>query len=168
MEKSTNDTFAPLYARALRLLAVRMRAEAELRSRLETGTRAAGPGDPGTVEQVLAKLKRARLIDDHRFAFEASRSRFVYRLQGQRRVLMELVRVGVSSATAEAAVAEALEEVGGEETVLERALEKRLRVSGRPKNRKGLARLMRNLAAGGHRPDHVRGLLAREFPDLFN
>ncbi len=165
---SSEDNFAALYARAVRLLGVRMRAEAELRTRLIAGTRAAGPGDPETVELVIARLKKARLVDDRRFAFEAARSRFVHRLQGRRRVLLELRRLGVEESVAEAAAAEALEEVGGQGAVLERALEKRLRTGGRPRDRKGLARLMRNLAAGGHRPDHIRDVLARELPDLMD
>ena len=168
MEKKGDNTFAALYARAVRLLAVRMRAEAELRTRLTGGTRAAGPGDPETVERVLARLKRALLVDDRRFAFETASSRFVHRRQGPRRVLMELDRSGVDSAIAEAAVAEALEEAGGEETVLEQALEKRLRVGGRPKDRKGLARLMRHLSNNGHRPESIRSHLAREFPKLLD
>jgi SOS response regulatory protein OraA/RecX len=168
MDTAGEDTFAALYARAVRLLAVRMRAEAELRMRLETGTRVAGPGDPETVERVITRLKKERLIDDRRFAFEAARSRFTYRHQGVRRVLMELTRLGVSSATAETSVAEALEEAGGEETVLRQAMEKRLRVGGRPKDRKGLARLLRHFASNGHPPDLVRRLLAREFPKLLD
>ncbi len=162
------DTFAALYARAVRLLAVRMRGEAELRRRLLTGTRAADPGDPETVERVIARLQKAKLVDDRRFAFEASRSRFEYRNQGLRRVLLELRRLGVDEQTATEAAEEALEEAGGADAVLQRALEKRLRTGGRPKDRKGLVRLMRNLATNGHPPDAIRSHLAREFPKLFD
>lgn len=169
MNKGTSDdTFVVLYARAVRLLGVRMRAEAELRSRLLSGTRAAGPGDPETVERVVARLKKARLVDDRRFAFEAARSRFVHRFQGVRRVLLELRRLGVDEGLAEASTAEALKEAGGETEILEKALEKRLRVGGRPKDRKGLMRLMRHLSNNGHRPDSIRSRLAREFPKLLD
>jgi SOS response regulatory protein OraA/RecX len=162
------DTFAALHARAVRLLTVRMRAEAELRSRLLAGTKAAGPGDPGTVELVIARLKQARLVDDRRFAGEAARGRFEYRHQGRLRVLLELERLGIEESTVISATDEALEEAGGDEAVLVKALAKRLRVGDCPRDRKGLLRLMRHLANNGHPPDLVRQALAREFPKLFD
>jgi len=168
MDTNSEDTFAALYARAVRLLAVRMRAEQELRTRLTTGTRTSGPADPPTVERVIERLKKERLVDDRRFAFEASRSRFTYRHQGLRRVLLELRRLGVPDRIAEDSATEALEEAGGAEAVLEQALEKKLRTTGRPKNLKGLARLLRTFANNGHPPHLVRSRLSREFPDLMN
>ncbi len=167
-QEKGEDTYAALYTRAVKLLAVRMRSEAELRTRLEAGTRAAGPGDPHTVARVLVRLKEQRLLDDRRFAGEAARSRFVHRNQGMRRVLLELGRLGVDEVVAAEAAEEAQLEAGGRDAILQRALEKRLRVGGRPKNRKGLVRLMRHLANNGHPPDAVRSHLAREFPDLLD
>jgi|GEM_PF-608656 len=167
-EHPTEDTFAALYARAVRLLAVRMRAEAELRKRLLGGTKKTGPGDPQTVDEVIVRLQRERLVDDRRFAFEAARSRFEYRFQGMRRVLLELRRLGVEAHTASEAASEALDEAGGARAILERALAKRLRVGGQPKDRKGILRLMRQLANSGHAPDAVRSCLSREFPDLLD
>jgi SOS response regulatory protein OraA/RecX len=166
MDSPAEEALTALYARAIKLLSVRMRAEAELRKRLTTGTKATGPADPDAVARIIERLKTERLVDDHRFAYESARSRFTYRYQGLRRVLLELSRLGVADRVAEAAAAEALEEVGGEAEVLEQALAKKLRTGGRPANRKGMARLMRNLANNGHPPHLVRERLSREFPGL--
>lgn len=167
-EQPVEDTFAALYARAVRLLTVRMRAEAELRKRLLGGTKKSGPGEPATVEAVIERLKRERLVDDRRFAGEASRGRFEYRHQGLLRVVLELKRLGIEEATAHEAAEESLDEAGGGDAVLDRALAKRLRTGGRPKDRKGIVRLMRHLANNGHPPETVRSRLAREFPDLLD
>jgi len=166
MDSPAEEALTALYARAIKLLSVRMRTEKELRLRLTTGTKATGPADPDAVARIIERLKKERLVDDHRFAYESARSRFTFRHQGLRRVLLELSRLGVADRVAETAAAEALEEAGGEDEVFEQALQKKLRTGGRPKNRKGLARLMRTFANHGHPPHLVREHLAREFPDL--
>ena len=76
--------------RALGLLAVRWRSRVELERRL----RAAGY-PPEEVEEALADLEAAGLIDDARFAQELVRSRTGRRLSGDRAIRSDLRGKGV-------------------------------------------------------------------------
>lgn len=97
--------------RALRLLAVRWRSEAELRMRL----RMAGfPTEE--IDEALAGLDRAGLVDDERFAREMVRDQAIRRRASNRAMTAALRQKGVSAAVA----AEAVGEAGGDD---ERAAE---------------------------------------------
>jgi regulatory protein len=88
--------------RALGLLAVRWRSEAELRQRL--GSAGFAPED---IDEVLAGLDRAGLVDDARFAREMVRDQSTRRRASNRAMEAALRQKGVPSATIEEAVAEA-------------------------------------------------------------
>jgi regulatory protein len=91
--------------RALRLLGARWRSREELRRRL----RAAGFTDP-EVEQALEDLERVGLVDDARFAREAVRDQATRRLAGDGAIRSALREKGVDHATAEMALAGAVDE----------------------------------------------------------
>jgi regulatory protein len=88
--------------RALGLLAVRWRSEAELRQRL----RAAGFSSED-IEEALGGLDRAGLVDDARFAREMVREQSTRRRASNRAMQTALRQKGVPSATIEEALAEA-------------------------------------------------------------
>ena len=88
--------------RALALLAVRWRSEAELQRRL----RAAGFPDE-EIEEALAGLERAGLIDDERFAREVVRDQVARRRASGRAMRAALRQKGVAADVADAAIEEA-------------------------------------------------------------
>ncbi|HEX8100143.1 MAG TPA: regulatory protein RecX [Actinomycetota bacterium] len=92
--------------RALRLLSVRSRSRAELRSRLLQ----AGFERP-EIEETLTDLEAVGLIDDERFAREFVRDRVATRLAGRRVIRTALQQKGVAADVLD----EALEEAGDEE-----------------------------------------------------
>jgi regulatory protein len=91
--------------RALGLLAVRWRSREELRRRL----RQAGY-EAEEIDQALADLTRAGLIEDARFARELVRDQATRRLAGDRAIRNALREKGVAADLAEEALREAGEE----------------------------------------------------------
>jgi regulatory protein len=91
--------------RALGLLAVRWRSREELRRRL----RQAGY-EVEEIDQALAGLTQAGLIEDSRFARELVRDQATRRLAGDRAIRNALREKGVAADVAEAALGEAGEE----------------------------------------------------------
>ena len=97
--------------RALRLLAVRWRSQAELERRLgQAGF------EPEDIASALEDLTQAGLIDDARFAQAMVTERATRRLSGDRAIRMALMQKGVSAQVVTAAL-----EGAGEES--ERALQ---------------------------------------------
>ena len=78
------------YERALKFLAARPRSEAEVRRRLR-----AHKVEPGTVEAVLERLRRAGLVDDQAFANYWVENRATFRSKSKRALLAELKSKGV-------------------------------------------------------------------------
>jgi regulatory protein len=110
--------------RALGLLAVRWRSREELRRRL-----ARAGFDADEIEEALADLERAGLVEDVRFARELVRDQAGRRLSGDRAILAALRQRGVSPEVAETALAAA-----GDEAVRARSLAERraTRLGGLP------------------------------------
>ena len=111
------------YDRALRMLASRARARAELRRLLLR------KGEPAEyVDAALERLVAARLLDDEAFARQFTRSRSAGRGTSRRRIQQELDRRGVARATADGAIAAVYEEEQIDEgDVAVQAARKRLR-----------------------------------------
>lgn len=111
------------YDRALRMLASRARARAELRRLLLR------KGEPAEyVDAALERLVAARLLDDEAFARQFTRSRSAGRGASRRRIQQELDRRGVARATADGAIAAVYEEEQIDEgDVAVQAARKRLR-----------------------------------------
>ena len=143
---------------ALRLLDAAPRPSGALRERL------AGKGyAEDTVEDVIGRLTRVGLIDDHAYAASAVRY-CLGRMMGRRGAVTELARKGVDRATAEEAVAEA----DGEGLFTQAAWELGRRTARRTEGMDLRVRQRRFWAAGGrkgHDPQTLRTVAAEVFKD---
>ena len=118
------------FQQAIKLLAAKSRSVAELRERL-LETR---PTDEAIVEAVIARLREYGYLDDQRYAVGYASLKVRQRPVGRARLERDLQFRKVSS---EAAV-EALDQVfreTSEAELLDRAIEKRLRLRGQPNTR---------------------------------
>jgi len=118
------------FNRAVKLIASKSRSVAELRERLLEGRNATTQD----VEAVIARLKEYGYLDDERFAFSYASLRVKQRPIGRRRLERDLKFKKVEAAVA----GEALELVyaeTSEDELIDRAIEKRTRLRGRPKTR---------------------------------
>ena len=161
--KSVAELLRQTFERAVKLLAAKPRSVAELRERLlrRKGTTAA------VVETVISRLQEYGYLDDERFAFSYASFKVKQRPLGRRRLARDLKFKKVASEVAN----EALEMVYAEtpeEQLIDRAIEKRLRLRGRPKNRVEAKSLFDHLLRQGFPfelvSDKVRAL-ATDFTD---
>lgn len=133
-------------SRALRLLSARSRSCHELAGRL---TRAGF--DEGVVDEVLERLQRVGLLDDHSFAVQVVESA-VRSGKSANRIRHDLLRRGIDSMLAE----DVLEGVGDREAEAERALalaRKRVASCGNLAATKAVPRVVRHLCAQGFDAD---------------
>ena len=93
------------YQQALRLLSYRPRASAEVRRNLE---KHAMPAE--VIEDVLARLQRAGLLDDSRFAQAWVENRSEFRPRGRRALAAEMRQRGLDDESIQQALAEVDEE----------------------------------------------------------
>jgi len=120
---------ARAFQRAVKLLAAKPRSIAELRERL-----AERCSSKAVIETVIARLREYGYLDDERYALGYASSKVRQQPIGRRRLELSLERKKVDRAVA----GEALDQVFAEtpeEELLDRALEKRVRLRGRPKTR---------------------------------
>jgi regulatory protein len=120
------------FARAVKLLAAKPRSVAELRERLQRGKGV--KADKTIVETVIARLREYGYLDDERLAFSYASSKVKQRPVGRRRLQRDLKLKQIENTVAD----EALELVYAEtpeDQLIDRAIEKRIRVRGRPKDR---------------------------------
>jgi len=125
-EKARRRTFD----RAVNLLTYKPRSEKELRLRLleKDWTNAE------IVEAVLVKLKEYNYLNDEQFAKEFAASRLRQKPIGKRVLKQKLALKKLDKETIDAALEKAFEETP-EAEVIERAIEKRLRIKGKPETR---------------------------------
>jgi regulatory protein len=116
--------------RAVKLLAAKPRSIEELRERLLEK----GWADEEAVTYALAKLKEYGYLDDERFAFGFASYRVKQRPVGRQRLARDLQTKKISKETADAALELVYRETPEEELVA-RAIEKRVRLRGRPTTR---------------------------------
>ncbi len=120
------------FERAVKLLAAKPRSVAELRERLLEGKGVRT--NKSIVETVIGRLREYGYLDDERFAFSYASSKVKQRPIGRRRLQRDLKLKQVENSVAD----EALELVYAEtpeEQLIDRAIEKRIRLRGRPKTR---------------------------------
>jgi regulatory protein len=118
------------FQRAIRLLAAKPYSIAKLREGLLRGRSASKPA----VEAAISRLKEYGYLDDERFAFGYAELKLRQKPVGRERLKRDLVLKKIDRAVAD----EALDLVFGEtseEELIDRAMEKRIRLRGRPKNR---------------------------------
>lgn len=115
--------------RAFRLLSFKPRSVAELRERLSEKDWA----DQATVEQVIARLRELNYLDDEQLATSFANARLTIKPLGRVRLRRDLQRRKLTAQTVETALDEAYTE-HSEGELIERAINKRLRLKGVPKS----------------------------------
>ena len=116
--------------RAVKLLAAKPRSVEELRERLREKAWA----DEAAVEYALAKLKEFGYLDDERFAFGFASYRVKQKPVGRQRLARDLQTKKIPKETADAALELVYQETP-EDELIARAIEKRIRLRGRPTTR---------------------------------
>ncbi|MDT7688187.1 MAG: regulatory protein [Acidobacteriota bacterium] len=116
--------------RAVKLLAAKPRSVEELRERLLEKEWA----DEAATNYALAKLKEYGYLDDERFALGFASYRVRQKPVGRQRLARDLKTKKVSKETADAALELVYRETP-EEELITRAIEKRVRLRGRPSTR---------------------------------
>jgi regulatory protein len=138
------------FNRAIKLLTIKPRSVAELRERLLQGKNT----NKKIVETVIARLQEYGYLNDERFAFGYASLRVKQRPVGRRRLERDLKLKKVENSVA----AEALELVYAEtpeEQLIDVAIEKRVRLRGRPKTRMEAKSLFDHLLRQGFAFDLV-------------
>jgi len=126
------------------LLAAKPRSVAELRERLQQGRGAT----KAIVESVIQRLSEYGYLDDARFAQSYASLRVQQRPIGRQRLQRDLWLKKIDKATAK----EALDVVFAatpEEELIDRAIEKRIRLRGRPQSRAETKKLFDHLLRQG-------------------
>jgi regulatory protein len=116
--------------RAVKLLAAKPRSVQELRERLLEKQWT----DEAAADYALAKLKEYGYLDDERFAFGFASYRVRQKPVGRQRLARDLQTKKVSKETADAALELVYQETP-EAELITRAIEKRIRLRGRPTTR---------------------------------
>ena len=133
-----------VFHRAAKLLAARPRSVEELRERLLEGRGAT----KAIVESVIQRLSEYGYLDDARFAQSYASLRVQQRPIGRQRLQRDLWLKKIDKATAD----EALDVVFAatpEEELIDRAIEKRIRLRGRPQSRAETKKLFDHLLRQG-------------------
>ena len=146
-----------IFQRALNILAARPRSEAQLRERLLAKPWATAE----LVDQCIARLKELGYVNDATFAESYANYRMAARPVGRQRLARELAQKRVARQTIDRALDDAYEETS-EETLIDRALAKRLRAHGRPTDRQSAKRLFDHLMRLGFGYD----LIVRKLREL--
>jgi regulatory protein len=132
------------FARAIKLLSAKPCSVAELRERLLQ----ARSSNKTAVQAAIDRLKEYGYLDDERFAFGYASLRVQQKPIGRRRLQRDLTLKKVDQKVAD----EALDLVFGEtseEELIDRAIEKRIRLRGRPKTRAEVKSLFDHLLRQG-------------------
>ncbi|HEV7474048.1 MAG TPA: regulatory protein RecX [Pyrinomonadaceae bacterium] len=120
---------ARAFQRAVKLLAAKPRSIAELRERL-----AERCSSKSVVETVIARLREYGYLDDERYALGYASSKVRQQPIGRRRLELSLAKKKVDRAVADEALNQVFAETS-EQELLDRAVEKRVRLRGRPQTR---------------------------------
>jgi regulatory protein len=136
--------------RAFRLISFKPRSVAELRERLLEKDWA----DETAVEQVIARLRELNYLDDDQLATNFAHSRLTIKPLGRVRLRRDLQRRKLAAQTVETALDEAYTE-HSEEELIERAINKRLRLKGAPKSPEETKKLFDYLLRRGFNYDLV-------------
>lgn len=135
-----SDTlYRKLLDHAFKMLARQPRSVGLLRARLLEKTE-----DAETVERVISRLLELGYLNDEEFAFNYASSRLSAKAAGRGRLRRALIEKQVSPEAADRAL-ERLFKEQSEESMCDKALEKHLRIHGRPKDQKQSRKLLAHL-----------------------
>ena len=137
--------------RAVKLLAAKPRSVGELRERLleKPWTNEA------IVDGVIEKLKEYKYLDDEQFARDLAVSKLRQKPQGKRRLQQAMSQKKLERETVEHAVASAFEKLP-ENELIDAAIEKRLRLKGKPETREDTKKFFDHLLRLGFDYDLIR------------
>ena len=141
--------------RAVKLLAAKPRSVGELRERLlETLWT-----DEPTVDGVIEKLKEYGYLDDPKFAGDLALSKLRQKPQGKRRLKQSLSQKKLSTEDVESGIESAFEKLP-EAELIDAAIEKRLRIKGKPATREETKKFYDHLLRLGFDFDLIRSRMA--------
>ena len=132
---------------AVRLLGVRARSEREIAQKLRERRYL-----DETIDMVLCKLEKEKLVNDAAFAAEWAGARTQQKL-GKGRVYQELLQKGVSSAVAQAALDALPDDPSG---AREQAAKLLRRYAGEPDSRKAMTKVLQGLQRRGFGFDEAK------------
>jgi regulatory protein len=144
------ETESELYEAAVRALMRRAYSVYEMKQLLGRRTE-----DDHLLGTVMDRLKRAKMIDDERFAKQFVRQRTEIRRQGKFRIARDLRARGVLDRHIEAALAETAKETD-EATIVRQRLERKLRSFQGEIDERKTASMYRSLLRAGFSADVVR------------
>ena len=153
VQKSSDvaDPQKATFERAIRLLTVKPRSVAELRERLLQSRQT----NERIVETVIARLSEYGYLDDERFASDLALSKLRQRPQGKRSLQQKLSRKKLDREVLDKAIESAFEKIP-ESDLIDTAIEKRLRLKGRPETREDTKRFLDHLLRLGFDYDLIR------------
>lgn len=137
--------------RAVKLLAAKPRSVRELRGRLleKSWTEAA------IVDSVIEKLKEYKYLDDQQFAADVAVSKLKQKPQGKRRLQQSMSQKKLDKQVVDDAIKTAFEKLP-EEELITLAIEKRLRLKGKPETREDAKKFYDHLLRQGFGYDLIR------------
>jgi regulatory protein len=139
-----------VFAAALRLLSARARSETQLREKLLAKSWL----EPSLIDDCVARLKELGYVNDRDFALQYARARVNVRSIGRSRLARELVEKKLDRDLIEETLDTVFAEVA-EPDLLARAVEKHVRVHGKPEDPKGAKKLMAHLMRRGFAYDLI-------------
>jgi regulatory protein len=153
-----------VFQRAGKLLAAKQRSVEELRERLLEGRGATQT----IVAEVIERLREYGYLDDARYAHSYAQLRVQQRPIGRQRLERDLRMKQIDKTTVDSALDSVFAEKP-ETELIDRAIEKRLRLRGRPKNRAEAKKLFDHLLRQGFAfelvSEKVRAVLKDDMDD---
>jgi regulatory protein len=144
MKRSPEEVRQRTFQRAVKLLTAKSRSIAELRERLLDNREATKKA----VDEVILRLQEYGYLDDERYAFGYSSWKVKQRPVGRQRLKRDLMMKKIDREVADEALDLVFTETT-EEELIDRAVEKRIRVRGRPKSREDARKLFAHLLRQG-------------------
>ena len=137
--------------RAVKLLAAKPRSVLELRERLLEKLWT----NEEIVDVVLEKLKEYKYLDDQQYARDLAVSKLRQKPQGKRRLKQSLSQKKLDKEIVDQAIVSAFEKLP-EDELIDKAIEKRLRLKGKPETREDLKKFYDHLLRQGFAFDLIR------------
>lgn len=137
--------------RAVKLLAAKSRSVRELRERLLEKSWT----DAAIVDAVIEKLKEYKYLDDPQFAADVAVLKLKQKPQGKRRLQQSMSQKKLDKQVVDDAVKAAFEKLP-EEELIALAIEKRLRLKGKPETREDAKKFYDYLLRQGFGYDLIR------------
>jgi regulatory protein len=137
--------------RAVKLLTAKPRSIAELRERLLEKAWT----NSEIVDWIIEKLKEYGYLDDQKYASDLALSKLRQRPQGKRKLQQSMSQKKLDREIQDAAIVAAFEKMP-ETDLIDRAIEKRLRLKGRPETREETKKFYDHLLRQGFGFDLIR------------